>query len=226
MKPWRLMLADRDGERCTSWVNEFAKLQAFENVRFLDALDDLHSLENEFPFEAVLVSAASYTPSEVLSSIEWIRRTQPACRVIVFAVPQDGRQAIEYLEAGAWAVLADRVTTRGIEQCVVSAARGEVVLSPAMAGEVLQRIRQLSLVRVEGPPSADAFRSLTRREREILSLIARRFSNQEIARELVVEVGTVKNHVHSVLKKLGVATRYEAAAFGLEAAASAERVSV
>ena len=226
MKPWRLVLADRNSERCTRWANEFAKLRALENVRFLDSLEDLRGLENGFPFEAVLVSAASYAPPEILASIEWIRRAQPACRVIVFAVPEENGQTIEFLEAGAWAVLTDRATTRELEQCVASAARGEVVLSPAMAGEVLQRIRRFSLVRVDGLPGVDAVQSLTRREREILSLIARRLSNQEIARELVVEVGTVKNHVHSVLKKLGVASRHEAAAFGLEATAFAERASV
>jgi DNA-binding NarL/FixJ family response regulator len=73
-------------------------------------------------------------------------------------------------------------------------------------------------------PSPGALQELTPREREILALIARRLSNMEIAQELVVEVGTVKNHVHSVLKKLGVDNRYEAAAFSVQTGAFVEAV--
>jgi len=225
MKSWRLLLADPDSARCTCWLNEFAKLPYIESVRCLDALVDLRGLDGDFPFDAVLVSAAGYPLSDILSAMDWIRRTHPGTRLVVFAVPEESGQAIGFLEAGAWAVLSDRATASELGQCLQAAARGEAPLSPAMAGEVLRRIRQLSIVRVHGLPNASAFPSLTRREREILDLIARRLSNQEIARELVIEVGTAKNHVHSVLKKLGVASRYEAAAFGVEVAAAREEVA-
>ena len=222
MNSWRLLLADPDSGRCTCWLNEFAKLPSIESVRCLDALVDLRDYDEDFPFDAVLMSAAGYPLSEIHSAMEWIRRNHPGPRLIVFGVPEESRQAIGFLEAGAWAVLSDRATAGDLGQCLQAAARGEARLSPVVAGEVLRRIRQLSTARVHGLPNASPLPSLTRREREILDLIARRLSNQEIARELVIEVGTVKNHVHSVLKKLGVASRYEAAAFGLEAAAREE----
>lgn len=224
MKPWRILLVEPDSSRCTSWMNEFAKLPGIESVRCLESLQDIQAFDadGDFPFDAALLGAA-VSPKDVSSSIRWLRRAGPACRIIVFAVPEESSHAIELFEAGAWAVLSDRVSARELRQCLASAARGEAILSPVMAGKLLRRIRHLSLVRVHALPTADSLQSLTRREREILTLIARRLSNQEIARELVVEVGTVKNHVHSVLKKLGVASRYEAAAFGLETAALAER---
>jgi DNA-binding NarL/FixJ family response regulator len=224
MKSWRILLVEPDSSRCTSLMNEFAKLPGIDTARCLESLQDLRALDadGDFPFEAALLGAA-VSPKDVLSSIRWLRRAEPACRIIVFAVPEESSLAIEFFEAGAWAVLSDRVSARELRQCLAAAARGEAVLSTVMAGMVLRRIRHLSLVRLHTLPTADALQSLTRREREILTLIARRLSNQEIARELVVEVGTVKNHVHSVLKKLGVASRYEAAAFGLETAALAER---
>jgi DNA-binding NarL/FixJ family response regulator len=56
---------------------------------------------------------------------------------------------------------------------------------------------------------------LTPREREVLGMIARKMTNREIAEELILEVGTVKNHVHNVLDKLGVSNRFEAAEYGL-----------
>ncbi len=225
MTSWRILLADRDSGRCTSWTNEFAKLPDVESLRCLDALEDLRGLDDSFPFDAVLVSASGYPPSEIHSAMDWIRRNHPGCRPVVFGAPEGGQEAIGFFEAGAWAVLSDRATASELAQCLRAAARGESPLSPAMAGQVLLRIRQLSLVRVHELPNASALQSLTRREREILDLIARHLANQEIARELVIEVGTVKNHVHSVLKKLGVASRYEAAAFGLEATAAKEEVT-
>jgi DNA-binding NarL/FixJ family response regulator len=132
---------------------------------------------------------------------------------------------VAFLESGAWACVPERASPQEILRAVEAAGRGEAQLSPRTGGSLIRRIRQLSMSTTHTVPGPSALEELTPRERQILALIARRMSNLEIAEELVVEVGTVKNHVHSVLKKLGVDNRYEAAAFGVQTGAFVEAVS-
>ena len=91
---------------------------------------------------------------------------------------------------------------------VESVTCGESACSPRTAAALLRRVAVLSGQRKPPEPPV----GLTLRERQIAGLIARGRSNKEIARELSIEVSTVKNHVHHMLEKLGVAGRAEAAA--------------
>jgi len=92
---------------------------------------------------------------------------------------------------------------------VVSAAvRGELPCSPRIAGGLLRRVTALAAERW----SREEPYRLTAREAEIAQLIERGLSNKEIARTLCIEVSTAKNHVHSILEKLHVHRRVEAAA--------------
>jgi DNA-binding NarL/FixJ family response regulator len=94
-----------------------------------------------------------------------------------------------------------------------AAHRGEALVSPEIAGALVSRITELTEVRPipEYRYRLDQVADLTPREQEVLDLIGEGLSNQEIADHLVIEVGTVKNHVHSILNKLDVSDRDEAA---------------
>lgn len=92
---------------------------------------------------------------------------------------------------------------------------GEAILSPKLAAAVMRRLALLARARERAAlvdPAVLAVRMLTAREREVVELVGRGFSNQEIAGYLDIEVGTVKNHVHNVLRKLDVSSRRAAAA--------------
>jgi two-component system, NarL family, nitrate/nitrite response regulator NarL len=91
---------------------------------------------------------------------------------------------------------------------VHSAVRGELVCSPRTAGMLLSRVSSLAAGAVRGLPNE----TLTQREQEILDLMSEGRSNKQIARELCIQDATVKNHVHSILGKLGVKRRGEAVA--------------
>ncbi|HET7009326.1 MAG TPA: response regulator transcription factor [Anaerolineales bacterium] len=225
MKRWRVLIADVDSLRCTRWLNEFAKQPLIQSVRCVEGLEDLRALEGEFPFDVVLASAEAYRPEELIGMMGWMRRTHPGVKVVIDGVPRENGVGLRLLEGGAWAYIPERATSLEVVRCLEAAARGEAVLAPQTAGALIRRLRELSLAHADRLPGPSALQELTPREREILALMARRMSNSEIAQELVVEVGTVKNHVHSVLKKLGVDNRYEAAAFGVQAGAFAETVS-
>ena len=84
-------------------------------------------------------------------------------------------------------------------------ASGGAVFSPAVADRLVAYFRGLAAA-----PGREAFPQLTEREREVLSLVARGFDNRRIARELVLSDKTVRNHVSSVMTKLGVEDRAEA----------------
>src|SRR5207245_3665031 len=93
---------------------------------------------------------------------------------------------------------------------IVAVTIGEALCSPRVAGALFKRIALLAAAVPGGHPAT----VLSRREAEILALIQIRLSNKDIARTLTIEVATVKNHVHSLLTKLNVSTRAEAAVLG------------
>ena len=89
---------------------------------------------------------------------------------------------------------------------IKAAARGEVHCSPKIAGSLFRRIAALSNGRTTRPTPG----SLTARETQILKLVQEGMSNKMISRTLGIELPTVKNHVHSILVKLGIHRRAEA----------------
>jgi len=93
------------------------------------------------------------------------------------------------------------------------ANRGEARLSTRMAGVMMERLSNLARMFSGMERRIDGDVRLTPRELEVLRFIAEGLTNQEIASRLVVEVGTVKNHVHSILEKLNVSSRDEAASY-------------
>jgi DNA-binding NarL/FixJ family response regulator len=96
---------------------------------------------------------------------------------------------------------------------IQSVHRGKTLLSPSLAAVLMARLAELATCFEEMKPGLNQDLNLTPREREVMELLGQDFSNQEIADQLVIEVGTVKNHVHSILSKLNVSNRREAATY-------------
>jgi DNA-binding NarL/FixJ family response regulator len=92
---------------------------------------------------------------------------------------------------------------------VRGALRGEAALSPRMAGLMLAEFRRLSQQMPAEDPAGEIV--LTRREREVLEMVAQGASDKEIAEALVVSLYTVKSHMRSILARLQVSSRQEAA---------------
>jgi DNA-binding NarL/FixJ family response regulator len=214
---WNILIAETDPRRSTRWMNDLAKRPEVDMVRCVDRLDDLAFGESEFPYEACLVNFTAFTIDRLEVEINQIRREHPNCRVLVFQLPADSPEALRLFEAGAWSCLPGPLTCRRALTWVEAAGRGECYLPADAAGKVIRRLRQLSLARPQRETLSGPAQVLTNREREILAFLGQRKSNLEIARELILEVGTVKNHVHSVLKKLEVGSRHRAAEIAVQA---------
>lgn len=132
----------------------------------------------------------------------------PRVRVVAFAVDDDEAAILACVEAGASAFVPSDGTTEDLVEAVHGATRGEMLCSPRAVASLCRRLHDLS----RSSSAADVLAGLTTREREILALIEAGMANKEIARRLHIELATVKNHVHSILEKLGVGSRAEAAA--------------
>lgn len=145
-------------------------------------------------------------------ALEILLRDSPETGVVALGVEESPETILELVEAGVAGYVPREASVEDLVDALQAVSRGEVVCSPRIAGSLVRRVAALASGR---PPDA-RIGVLTEREREILALIERGYSNKQIARTLGVKVATVKNHVHHVLEKLGVSGRGAAAALARE----------
>ena len=152
----------------------------------------------------------------ILDGIEATRRIvveAPESRVLVLTT--FGLEEVVYaaLRAGASGFILKESPPEELLHAIEVVARGESLLSPEVTATVIREFAR----RPDRPELGARLQELTPREREVLALLARGFSNVEIARELFVGEGTVKTHVARVLAKLGVRDRVQAVVYAYEA---------
>lgn len=136
-----------------------------------------------------------------------LRATVPDTRVLIMTVSTEEEVVAEAILAGACGYLLKDAGGDEILAAIVAAAAGESALSPRIASVLIQRMRER-----EPPATDDGDRpALTRREREVLSLVVEGKDNNDIAAELVISAETVKTHVSSILVKLKADNRVQAA---------------
>ncbi|HXZ17395.1 MAG TPA: response regulator transcription factor [Roseiarcus sp.] len=138
-----------------------------------------------------------------------IRAETPQCRIIVLTTFDSDELVFDAVLAGASAYLLKDAEERELLEAIRAAARGESSLSSGVATKILEEFR-----RVKGRERADQGveeEILTERERDVLAGVAAGKANREIARELKLAEGTVKNHVSAILAKLHLRSRTELA---------------
>jgi two-component system, NarL family, nitrate/nitrite response regulator NarL len=163
--------------------------------------------------DVVLIDIAMPSVRELVVAL---RAAHPAAQIVMFAVDECERDIDLCAEAGVAAFVTRDVTVADLVAAIEASVRGELSCSPRAAALLFRRCSALSMgapVGAAGSPDVDAdhVATLTSREREIAGLVAEGRSNKQIGRSLNIALATVKNHVHSILRKLDVATRAEAA---------------
>ncbi|MFN0164229.1 MAG: response regulator [Burkholderiales bacterium] len=151
-----------------------------------------------------------------VDAIAGLREAAPAAQVLMLTVSEDARDMAAALRAGARGYLLKTVDSEMLAQSLLRAVAGESVVSPEMTGKLVAAFQAASQSPVPAVAAADPIETLSPREREILALIARGASNKEIARALEVAETTVKIHVQHILRKLGLASRVQAAVYATE----------
>jgi DNA-binding NarL/FixJ family response regulator len=186
----------------------------------LDAQPDLQVVGEAANGEAALAQVAAVQPQVVLMDLRMpildgvaatrrLRAEHPDVQVIALTTFDDDADVFAALRAGAIGYLLKDVAGATLFDALRAAARGESFLPPSIATKIVAGI-----TRMAEPPQAPQPRPphlLSERELEIVQLLARGATNREIAAALVVAEGTVKNHITSILGKLQVETRTQAA---------------
>jgi two-component system, NarL family, nitrate/nitrite response regulator NarL len=146
-----------------------------------------------------------------IETLQGIRDVGINCRIVVFTVSDDTTDVVAALKAGADGYLLKDMEPEKLVGRIREACSGKLVLSEELT-EILAKSFRDDTAKGRG----DGYNSLTRREKEILKMIAGGLSNKMIGRQLNIVEATVKVHVKHLLKKLGLRSRVEAAVWAVE----------
>lgn len=162
--------------------------------------------------DLVLANAHLYEES-ALQLIEEVKGVYPELKVIVLGLADSEAVIMRYIEAGAsgYTLLQDSLDELRLR--VRATFNQEAFVAPEVVAALMDRIANLSEILEDVGVVPEQYDELTDREREILNLIAAGLTNQAIADQLIIEVGTVKNHIHSIFDKLNVSSRKDAALY-------------
>jgi two-component system, NarL family, response regulator LiaR len=186
---------------------------------FLELQDDIEVVEDVADGEAAVAAVEREAPDVVLmdlvmpgvdgvEAIRRIREGRPQARVLVLSSFLDDERLFPAVRAGAAGYLLKDVEPRELVKAIRTVHGGEALLHPAVAARLMDEF-------AADPPHEPSADGLTEREREVLTLIARGLPNKLIARDLSISEKTVKAHVSSILGKLGVSDRTQAALYAV-----------
>jgi DNA-binding NarL/FixJ family response regulator len=173
----------------------------------LDALDRVRAVAPD-----VVVMDVNMPIAGGVEGVRAIRGAGFATKIVMLTISEEDDDLFDAIRAGANGYLLKNIRPEILFDDLRGVMRGEAPIAPGIAHKLLDALR-------DGPPrphaavARDGDTALTRRETEILQLVAGGLSNKEIANQLVITEGTVKNHVHNALEKLHLSNRTQAAAY-------------
>ena len=185
---------------------------------YLEAQPDITVVAQAESGEEAVRLAQEHIPDVVLmdlvmpgmDGVEATRRVKnasPRTQIIILTSFHQDEYIFPALQAGAISYLLKDVKATELLEAIRRAAQGEATLHPKIAARVIKTFRDLE------NGDASPFTALTEREMEVLKLIAKGYSNEKIAEQLVISVGTVKGHVSNILSKLHLVDRTQAAVY-------------
>ena len=163
-------------------------------------------LANEFVPDVVLMDLVM-PGMDGVEATRKVKDISPRTQIIILTSYHEDEHIFPALQAGAISYLLKDVKASELVEAIRRAAKGEATLHPRVAARLVKQFSHGE------PQNANVFTELTERELEVLTLIARGFTNQKIATELVISIGTVKGHVSNILSKLHLADRTQAAVY-------------
>jgi two-component system, NarL family, response regulator DegU len=199
----RLMLADdhrmlREGLRRSMTEQGFSVVG--EAADGAQAVELAHRLQPD-----VVLMDVTMPELDGVGATREIRASLPNVRVVMLTMHADEDVLASAIRAGASGYLVKDCSTREIAEAVRMAASGETIISPNLAASMLDEVRKL-----DAPAETEDQRVVTRREEEVLQLIANGCSTPEVAEQLYISHKTVKNHLASIYQKLDARDRTQA----------------
>ncbi len=142
---------------------------------------------------------------------EEIVERYPDSKVIMLTSYAEDEMLFSAIRAGAAGYVLKQIGVEDLVRAIEAVGRGEALLDPAVTQRIFQEVRKAAK-----EEEASAFSALTQQEKHVLLLVSEGKTNREIAKALFLGEGTVRNYVSSILSKLGVSNRAEAAAYAVE----------
>ncbi len=146
-----------------------------------------------------------------IEACEEITKNYPNTKVVMLTSYAEDEMLFSAIRAGASGYVLKQIGAEDLVRAIESVGRGEATLDPAVTQRVFHEVR-----RAVKEEEAAAFSNLSQQERHVLLLVSEGKTNREIAKTLFLGEGTVRNYVSSILSKLGVSNRAEAAAYAVE----------
>jgi two-component system, NarL family, response regulator DevR len=173
------------------------------------AREALEQVENNHP--DVVVMDIRLPGTSGIEACEEITSRFPETRVLMLTSYAEDEMLFSAIRAGASGYILKQIGGEELVKALEAVARGEALLDPAVTQRVFQEVR-----RAVKEEEASAFVHLSQQEKHVLLLVSEGRTNREIAKALFLGEGTVRNYVSSILSKLGVSNRAEAAAYAVE----------
>jgi two-component system, NarL family, response regulator DevR len=206
-RPLRLLVVDDHEVVRQGLVALIDRREKFQVVAEAGSVEEALEAARRFQPDLVIMDVRLPDGSGIEACRE-IRAELPATRVVMLTSYPDEEAVLSAIIAGASGYLLKQVRARDLVNALEAVGRGESLLDPAVTEKVLERVR-----RIASGTYTDELAQLTAQEQKILQLVAEGKTNKEIASEVFLSDKTVKNYVSSILSKLNLQRRAQAAAF-------------
>jgi DNA-binding NarL/FixJ family response regulator len=173
----------------------------------LDGVEKAHALTPD-----LVVMDVEMPVMDGVEAARLIRDQLPTIKVIMLTVSEEDDHLFEAIRFGVHGYLLKDLRPEQLYDMLRSVMRNETPVSPALAGRLLAELRERGTSRRPPAPTQQE-PPVSRRELDILQLVADGLTNKEIGRKLSITEGTVKNHIHNALQKLQMENRIQAAAY-------------
>jgi two-component system response regulator DevR len=206
-RPLRLLVVDDHEVVRQGLVSLLERREHFQVVAEAGTAAEAVEMARKFEPDLVIMDVRLPDGSGIEACRE-IRAEFPTTRVVILTSYPDEEAVLSAIIAGASGYLLKQIRSRDLVSALESVGRGESLLDPAVTEKVLDRVR-----RIATGTYTDELAQLTQQEQKILLLVAEGKTNKEIASEVFLSDKTVKNYVSSILSKLNLERRAQAAAF-------------
>ncbi len=206
-RPLRLLVVDDHEVVRQGLVSLLERREHFQVVAEAGTAAEAVEMARKFEPDLVVMDVRLPDGSGIEACRE-IRAEFPATKVVILTSYPDEEAVLSAIIAGASGYLLKQIRGRDLISSLESVGRGDSLLDPAVTEKVLDRVR-----RIATGTYTDEMAQLTQQEQKILLLVAEGKTNKEIASEVFLSDKTVKNYVSSILSKLNLERRAQAAAF-------------
>lgn len=206
----RILIADNSKFICDAMRQVLARQQ---DVFIAGCACTEEELAFLLPHCNIVLLSTSLDGRAASSILAEILQAHPKVKVLIVGAHDEAERLLHFFEAGAIGCVLKGESVDSLLDKLRAAREGKALVSPELAARLARRLATLASEPAEfrmARCKLDHFDKLTNREREVLHFVTMGLTNQEVADRLLISYGTVKNHVHRIMKKLEATSRREA----------------